>query len=60
MKLTPYQEGLRSARRIALLRARSLRIAARKTWSSDLAKEQLIKAEACRTLAEVLGDMVKR
>jgi hypothetical protein len=60
MKLTQYQEGLRSARRLALLRARSLRISANKTWSSDLAKQQVVQAGACRTLADILRTMVKR
>lgn len=59
MKLTQYQEGLRSARRVALFKARSLRMAAKLTWSSDLRKDQLAQASACRTLAEVLGKMVK-
>lgn len=60
MKLTQFQEGLRSARRLALLRARDLRKAAKSTWSVDLSKEQLAQSKACRTLAEVLGNMVKR
>jgi hypothetical protein len=58
--MTLYQEGLQSARRVALLKARSLRLSSSQTWSSDLIKEQKQQALACRTLAEIFKKMIKR
>jgi len=59
MGMTSYQSGLYSARRVALLRARDLRKAAKLTWSSDLAKQQKQQALACRSLAEIYRKMIK-
>lgn len=58
--LTPYKEGLKTARRMAVQKAWNLRKATKQTWSSELIKEQKQQALACRSLAESLKNMIKR